>query len=349
MGFSLVQNNAAPTSLSVAFSSSNTAGNFLACFVWENAAGTFSVSDTQGNAWSAASTVKTVGSDSFQLWYAPNCKAGANTVSTTGGVAGNTIITVAEFSGVKVTSPLDAATAGASGVTTPSLTTTQTGDLLIAYVANNFGGITYTQGAGYNLIANSTGVMCWAFSTAGAAGAYNTTFTGSSGAGNTCALAAFFAAPSSGGVSTTLTGASTPVVVTNSGGYVLPITSPTLGSKIGQPTPICFTDANGNELTVTGSTKGAFQKAPIPVVLCNSTGDPLIAPFVFTSNGNAITVSATLTGTKLGQPTPVVACDFNGFLYNLSGFTLGSLAGNPTPIALTDVNGNILTLSGVTT
>jgi hypothetical protein len=141
----------------------------------------------------------------------------------------------------------------------------------------------------------------------------------------------------------------TPVTVANSSGHSLPITSPTLGSKLGQPTPVVFCDANGNELAVTGSTAGAYGGSPTPVVLCDSIGHPLAAPFVFTSNGNAITVSATKTGTKLGQPIPVVATDQNGNAFTLSGFTLGAPLANPTPIVLTDVNGNVLTLSGVTT
>ena len=122
---------------------------------------------------------------------------------------------------------------------------------------------------------------------------------------------------SSGGISTVLAPAPIPATVANSSGYSWPITSPTLGNKLGQPTPVVFCDANGNELTVTGSTKGAFITGALPVVLCDSTGHPLAAPFVFTSNGNAITVSATLTGVKLGQPVPVVATDPNGFLYLL--------------------------------
>jgi hypothetical protein len=202
MAFSLVQQTDEFGSLSLAYGSGNTTGNFLACVLWTNGAGTFLVSDSQGNSWSAAHTALTVGSDLFQLWYAPNCKAGANTVSTTGSVAGNTLMMIAEFSGIKTFSPLDSATAGGSSSTTPNLTTTQPGDLLIAYVGNNSGGITYVPGAGYTLIANSTGVVGWAFATAGAAGTYSTAFTGGNGI---AALAGFFAqpaAPPSGGPGT---------------------------------------------------------------------------------------------------------------------------------------------------
>lgn len=84
------------------FASNNAAGNTIVVIVCCYS-GSFSgttISDTQGNVYIS----QTVGVGSFgglQLLYAPNCKAGANTVTTTVAQAGsNNQVIIAEYSGV---------------------------------------------------------------------------------------------------------------------------------------------------------------------------------------------------------------------------------------------------------
>lgn len=93
----------ATTTLSVTFASNNTAGCLLVATAQidpdSNVAG---MSDTQGNNWQKAySTVDIVDFGQRAFWFAPNCKAGPNTVtvSNTGTGQDYTTLGIAEFSG----------------------------------------------------------------------------------------------------------------------------------------------------------------------------------------------------------------------------------------------------------
>src|SRR6266403_290730 len=93
---SFVQGNSATSGgtqtniVSAAFSSNNAAGNFLVCavryFVISIGGGITGVTDSQGNTWVRANgSYQDGASDFVSSWYATNCKAGANTVTFTGG------------------------------------------------------------------------------------------------------------------------------------------------------------------------------------------------------------------------------------------------------------------------
>lgn len=337
--------------LTVAYASGTTLGSLLivACVTPSDPASP--VSDSIGNTWTQ---LYTANGNAWQAWYAINKGSGANTVTITQGAAAVMHATILEYTGQASSSPIDVvsteATATGTAISVP-VTTLTANDILLALVQLDSSNGTFTAGSGYTTRASSpsTSLICAEDSQVTTAGAYTATATlGTSQTwqGWVVAIKPFI---SGGGVTTTRTQAPTPSTVCAANGATWPITSPTLGVKLGQPVPVVFTDANGNELAVTGSSKTGNAGSPTPVVLCDGTCHPLVAPIVFTSNGGTLTVSSTLTGTKLGQPVPVVSTDQNGFFYALAGFTLGSMAGNPTPIVLTDANGNVLVLSGVAT
>ena len=344
----------------VAFPSNTVAGDLLLVLGYSGILNdTLSINDSV-NTWTSINYTGGISGNvgATQLWYAI-AVGGASTVSiSSSGGAASRNVTIGEWSANGNTFTLDKSALTSAGDTTytsltsSSVSTTQANELLIGAFMSSGNVTTWTAGSNYNIQkqGNSGPSTVFEDQLVSSTNSYSASVTLTSTLGGVAkGIVTFAFAPSGGGVSTTLAAAPVPATVVNSSGYSLPITSPTLGTKLGQPNPICFCDANGNELAVTGSTKGAFVKGALPVVLCDSIGHPLAAPFVFTSNGNSITVSATPTGIKLGQPIPVVATDFNGFPYILSGFTLGSMAGNPTAITLCDINGNVLTLSGIAT
>ena len=87
---------------SLAFASNNTVGSLLICIFRSSTGAT--VSDSQGNSWHAAiaqsnGTIRELG-----IWYALNCKSGANTVTVTGSFFSAQVI--AEYSGVATASAL---------------------------------------------------------------------------------------------------------------------------------------------------------------------------------------------------------------------------------------------------
>src|SRR5690349_15430152 len=141
---------------SVAYSSANTAGNFLVAYaIWDNTSAA-TVSDTRGNTYAsvaAASRWKGNGWSS-QVFYAKNVAAGANTVTLTLGtaVSGWSVIYVHEYSGIDKVSPLDVsavATGTASAMNSGSATTTNATDLVFGAGASdkvvNGGGTGFTS------------------------------------------------------------------------------------------------------------------------------------------------------------------------------------------------------------
>lgn len=146
----------APTR-TIPFASNNEAGNLLV--VTGRAGATainLAVSDSQGNTWTILQSDAISAALQFIVAYAPNCKAGANTITISSGAGNFTTCSMiaAEFTGVRATSPVDVsstlATASASStVTANSITTTQS-DLVLLCVANETtGNPGYTPAGGF--------------------------------------------------------------------------------------------------------------------------------------------------------------------------------------------------------
>jgi outer membrane protein assembly factor BamB len=126
------------TTAKLAFSKANTAGNLIVVYaVWDNA-GTATVTDSVGNAYTAATARQSFGSGwSAQVFVAPNIAKGSNTVTATFGTAIKNfgILYLHEYSGLATVSPVDGA-ASAVGTSTAmssgAVNTTQANDLLFA-------------------------------------------------------------------------------------------------------------------------------------------------------------------------------------------------------------------------
>lgn len=138
MAVAFIQSNSAASN-SVAFSSNNTAGNFLVCCIGTSGDVT-NVTDTRGNAWSKAVDQNQSGILLFSdIWYVPNCANGANTVTLSGGFGGFEIIGVAEYSGVATSTPIDQTNSANNSINNPDsgpVTTTQASELLVGVIAH---------------------------------------------------------------------------------------------------------------------------------------------------------------------------------------------------------------------
>src|SRR2546422_619320 len=100
-------------SSSLAFSSNNTAGNWVGVVIRAGHSGqAFAVSDTRGNAYRQAvlfnQTLDTPNGDTFGIFYAENVAGGANTVTVSESISNNTLrFAILEYSGLATTNSLD--------------------------------------------------------------------------------------------------------------------------------------------------------------------------------------------------------------------------------------------------
>jgi PKD repeat protein len=124
------------TTNSLAFSSGNTAGNLIVVYaIWSNT-NSASVSDSGGNAYTAAGPRTTWGTNwSAQVFYAKNIAGGSNTVTVTFATAVNSFgtIYIHEYAGIDKASPLDVSTSAigtSRAMSSGSVTTTNASDLL---------------------------------------------------------------------------------------------------------------------------------------------------------------------------------------------------------------------------
>jgi hypothetical protein len=122
-------NEGTTSSMSLAFPSSNTAGNFLIVeATTARPSGTLSISDSEGNTYVPASApvTDTAQNVTSYLWYVPSCKAGAKTVTVTPGAPGAQEIHISEWSGLSASNPIDGTAAG-TGTGTSATFTQQSG------------------------------------------------------------------------------------------------------------------------------------------------------------------------------------------------------------------------------
>jgi hypothetical protein len=346
--------NVTSSPATAAFTGGNTTGNLLVIGITELGTTTTEVtgiSDTEGNVWTLAGRSSGIQSSGgtfvSTIYYAPVTSGGSgtNTVTVTfSSVPSRNFLFGCEYTpSAAATYSVDTTAQATQGTTTLNytLTAANANELIFCIAEGGNGNNAWTTTGNARSATNNFYLFFDYLASASGSNTINQVST----LGNPAGFSAAFIATGSAPVSGAKLGQPTPVTETNSSGYSLPITSPTVTSRAGQPTPVCFTDPNGNEYTITGSTKGSYIVAPTPVVLCDSTGHPITPPIVLTSNGNSVTVTSTPTGTKLGQPKPMVLTDANGNSLAQSGFSYGSMAGNPTPGVLTDVNGNVITLT----
>ena len=157
------------TSWSLAFGSNNTPGNLLVCAVLAHVnAGSptlYLPTDTagggSGNQWYQAVTLADIAPTftdvgAIGIFYTYGCIGGANTVTATWSAGGYSEIWIAEYSGLRVSNPLDVAESNyADSTHNPGFPTTVTlpglaqGDLIVA-LSGSYNGQS-TAGSGYTL------------------------------------------------------------------------------------------------------------------------------------------------------------------------------------------------------
>jgi RHS repeat-associated protein len=156
---SLVQHNSTnagtTTTATLAFTSNNTSGNWIAvCIRAENPGETFTVSDSKGNVYRSAVQYSEIENGNIlAIFYAENIASGANSVTVSDSVSANLSFAIFEYSGLATSGSLDAIVGTQGSSTSPnsaSVTTRANGDLLLGAIltANT---ATFTVGSGYAL------------------------------------------------------------------------------------------------------------------------------------------------------------------------------------------------------
>ena len=141
-------------SLSLSFPQNTVAGHLiLVAFDYVSTATPSSVTDSQGNVFTeVGSQLTTPGQAKSRVYYAPNIKGGADTVTVTLSANSGIELYVTEYTGVSQTNPIDAQ-AGAAGsagaVSSGNATTTTAGDLIFGYCAADWA---CTAGSGFTAL-----------------------------------------------------------------------------------------------------------------------------------------------------------------------------------------------------
>jgi hypothetical protein len=114
MAIALVQDDyidsATGDPLSAAFTTANASGNLLTCVVsfTSNARSVVGITDTNGNTWSLVKRIAASGAaGALEIWAAPNCGAGANTLSVNLNASTTVIFHLQEWSGAALAAPAD--------------------------------------------------------------------------------------------------------------------------------------------------------------------------------------------------------------------------------------------------
>lgn len=138
--------------LTVAYGSDNTAGNLLVAG-GGSTTGVYSHtwSDNSSNSWSKVAEDNNHGELCTSIGYAPNCAAGANTVTLTNSASGFRLVAaIAEYSGADTSAPLgQQAVNGGSGSPTASVgpvTTTTDNELVVLTVTTIIATSAYYSG-----------------------------------------------------------------------------------------------------------------------------------------------------------------------------------------------------------
>jgi hypothetical protein len=154
----VTQNAGATTSSSIAFTTPNTAGNFIAVCVRAGISGqVFRVSDSNGNIYRQAVqlnvTVDTPNGDTMGIFYAENINGGSNTLTVSDSISGTLRFSVLEYSGLAIANSLDATATGQGTSASPNsanAVTTANGELLLSAIATA-NPASFTAGSGFTI------------------------------------------------------------------------------------------------------------------------------------------------------------------------------------------------------
>src|SRR2546427_2909610 len=353
-------------SSSLAFSSNNTAGNWVGVVIRAGHSGqAFAVSDTRGNTYRQAvlfnQTLDTPNGDTFGIFYAENIAGGANTVTVSESISNNTLrFAILEYSGLATTNSLDlpatmAAQGNGTSATSGVASTTSAGDVLIGAVITG-SGVTYTAGSGYNIeeripAAPNTKLIV-EDQIQGTPGGVAATATFSASASWGAAVAAFKAAGGGGGAPpsiTNLSPASAPV------GNSVTITGTNFGATEGS-SMVTF---NGTPAAAASSWSSTNITVLVPPGA--SSGSAIVTVGSLSSNGVAFTVLptpnitninpsaarvgtlVTITGTNFGTAQGTSAVVFNGTTATPTSWSATSIV---VPVATGATTGNVVVGAG---
>ena len=204
-GIGLVQSNAAQgsavSSVSVAFSTNNTAGNLIIAFVrMSTTSQTVTLADSAGNTYTqAVAQSQTSDGSQVRLFYAKNIVGAANTVTATFSASNNhPWLAIYEYRGLSTTSPLDQTASAQNFSSAPSSgatgTTTGANELIFGgfgFPASYSG--TQAAGSGFTLAQNDTSTSPAANESklVTATGSYTATFSLGSSANWSAVVATF--------------------------------------------------------------------------------------------------------------------------------------------------------------
>jgi hypothetical protein len=306
-----------------------TAGDLLvAAVTWDtSAASTVSISDSEGNAWAAATTpqVDTRHNQALQVFYAPNIAGGSDSVTVVPSPAAGWVrLIVHEVTGVALTAPLDQTAVNNTGSgTTLSVgpVTTAAADEYIftaAMIDGSDPSATFSAGSGYTLravVAAADSELASADQVQSAAGSVSSVWALSGSADSLAQMATFQAAGASAAP---------------------PITWPT-------PADIVYGTALGaGQLNATSSVPGTFTYNPTAGTVLNAGSQVLSVTFNPTDTGSyrpvttnvalvvlpeTLTVTAANTSKLYGAPVPALTASYSGFV---NGDTASSLTTPPT-------------------
>ncbi|HYY73010.1 MAG TPA: IPT/TIG domain-containing protein, partial [Candidatus Bathyarchaeia archaeon] len=321
------------TKASLAFKSNNTAGNWIAVAVRAGSSSSqvFTITDSNGNTYRSAFQLGIASSTyAFALFYAENIKSGANTITVSDTVSGPLRFAISEYSGVAKSNSLDGtpATATATNALANSgnLTTTASGDLLLAAIVTH-NSATFVAGSGYTIedsvpaepntkliTEDEIQLSAGAVSATAALGASDTW-----GAG----LAAFKPA-ASGGVAGTPASisatAGTPQSATINTSFTIQLQA-TVKDSSNNPVSGVIVTFNAPSSGASGSFAGGVSTA-----ITNASGVAVSAVFMANTTAGAYTVTASVPG---------VASSANFSLINLAGQAASIVATAGTPQSAT--------------
>ena len=341
------------TTASLAFTHANTVGNMIVVYmVWDNP-GTVTLSDSRGNAYTAATAREAFGDNwSAQVFYAPNIIGGSNTVKATFGTAITSfgIAYVQEYSGLAQAAPVDisASAAGTSAaMSSGAVTTTNPNDLLFAAGASDSN---VTQaGTGFTKRLTDFGnltedrVVTTTGSYAGTAR--------QDGAEWVMQLVAFR-------VATTSTGPPTKLA------FVQGPSNTAAGATITPAVTVAVEDANGNVETTDNATTVSLAIGTNPAGGALTGGSAVtVAKGIATFAGLSINTAGTgytLTASSTPARTTATSAAFNvttstgpptklAFVQGPSNTAAGATITPAVTVAVEDANGNVETTDNATT
>ncbi|MGH9140100.1 MAG: beta strand repeat-containing protein [Vicinamibacterales bacterium] len=314
------------SSSTLAFPSSNTAGNWLAVLIRAGQMGqTFTVTDTRGNTYRRAQQFTQTGDGvTLGIFYAENIAGGANTVTVKDTIAGGTLrLAILEYAGVASTNSLDG-TAAAEGtgtsVSSGSIGTTTSGDLAIG-LASTANGVAVTAGTGFvteQMVPSSKAKLTVEDQRLATAGPIAATARLGSSDSWGAVVAAF--KPQSGSASpspteTSLVPAIGPV------GTAVTIAGANFGATKGTST-VTF-----NGTTATPSSWSA-SSIVVPVPASATTGSVMVTVGGIASNALTFTVTVTSTAPRLTSLSPTSGPV--GTPVTISGTNFGATKGTST-------------------